>query len=248
MLATRARAEEQRRQIQQRQQRAAGIAARPRVRPLGEHQREVQEQRRQHQHRHDVAPVEDPIERVEPAAEREGEHAEEGDAQPEEVQRRLMIRAAQPDRRADEQREDADRRQREVERAAVPTESAPPRRVSICCDCSRRTVYSSRSPRRAPWKMSTRSSARLHRPAVDRDQHVAGAHARPGAPASPRRRRGRSGLRPGHARARRPRARTTSPAPRCWPRPGRGARPRPRLERAVAARLHAWRSRESAGR
>ena len=75
----------------ERNQVAAGIAARPRTRALREHESEVHEERRQHEHCHHVAPVEDPIEAIQPAAEREREHPEKGDAQPKEVQRRLML-------------------------------------------------------------------------------------------------------------------------------------------------------------
>ena len=60
------RAEERRRQIEQGQQRPPGIAPRPRVGAVGEHEREVQEERRQQQHCHHIAPVEDLIEPVEP--------------------------------------------------------------------------------------------------------------------------------------------------------------------------------------
>ena len=81
------------------------------VRALREHEREVQEQRRQHHDRDGVAPVEHPVDAIEPAAEREGEQAEEGDRQPEEVQRRLVGRPPRAHGGADQQREDADRRE-----------------------------------------------------------------------------------------------------------------------------------------
>ena len=85
------------------------------VGPLGKHQREVQEQGRQHEQGDDVGPVERPVDLVEPAAERERQHAEERDRQPEEVQGRLVERSPDADRRAHQQREEADRGQEVVE-------------------------------------------------------------------------------------------------------------------------------------
>ena len=109
------RAEQQRRQVDRVHERAPGIAAHPRVRAIREHQRKVQEERRQQEHRRQVAPVERPVERVELAGERERHHAEKGDGQPEEMERRLVIGTPQPHRGADQQREDADGGQREIE-------------------------------------------------------------------------------------------------------------------------------------
>ncbi len=86
----------------------------PPARPLREHHREVQEERRQRENRDRVGPVEHPVEAIETAAEGEGEHAEEGDREPEEMQRRRIARAPQPNRAAHEQREDADRGEHEV--------------------------------------------------------------------------------------------------------------------------------------
>ena len=65
-------------------------AVRAAAQALGEDEREVEEQRRQQQQRDDVGPVKHPVHAVEPAAERERQDAEEGDRQPEEVQRRLI--------------------------------------------------------------------------------------------------------------------------------------------------------------
>jgi hypothetical protein len=59
----------------------------------------MEEERRQQQDGDDVAPVEDPIELVEAAAEREREDAEEDDRQPEEVQRRGVARPAPASRK-----------------------------------------------------------------------------------------------------------------------------------------------------
>ena len=96
---------------------------------LREHEGEMQQQRRQQRERDRVAPVEDAIERVERTGKREREDAEERDADPEEVQRRLIARAPQAHGAADEQREQPDgsehvihrararrRRQRDIER------------------------------------------------------------------------------------------------------------------------------------
>ena len=90
-------------------------AANPRLRALGKHEREVQEERRQDEPRHQVGPLEEVVEPIVAAARRERQHAEERDGQPEEVQRRRIVRAPQPDRRADHDREDADERQRVVQ-------------------------------------------------------------------------------------------------------------------------------------
>ena len=77
----------------------------------------MEEQRRQHRLRDGVTPVERPVEAIERAVERKRERAEERDAQPEEVQRRLIVGPPQPNPRADEQREQADGGQDEVHRA-----------------------------------------------------------------------------------------------------------------------------------
>jgi hypothetical protein len=78
----------------------------------------MQEQRRQQGERDRVTPVERPVETIEGAVEREREDAEEGDAQPEEMQRRLIARTADPDRRADQQSEEANCGEDEVQRIA----------------------------------------------------------------------------------------------------------------------------------
>ena len=77
----------------------------------------MQKERRQQQDRHDVAPIEDPVEAIEPAAEGEREHAEERDGEPEEVQRRLVARTPKAHDAADQQREDANAREQEIQRA-----------------------------------------------------------------------------------------------------------------------------------
>ncbi len=102
-------AEQHRGHVEQRQQRARVLAARPAAGTLGEHQREVHEERRQQQHRHDIAPVEDGVEQIEAAAEREREDAEERDREPEEVQRRLILWTAQTNTGADGEREESNR-------------------------------------------------------------------------------------------------------------------------------------------
>ena len=110
-------AKEQRREIDRGKERAPGVASHPRIGPIRKDQRKVQEERREQELRRQVAPVEHPVEGIEPAGEREREHAEERDGQPEEMQRRLVIGAAEPHGRADQQREDADRGEHEVEPA-----------------------------------------------------------------------------------------------------------------------------------
>jgi hypothetical protein len=92
------------------------VAVQPRG-ALGEDQREVQEERRQRQDRHFVRPEEHPVQPIEAAAEREREDAEEGDRQPQEVQRGRIARPAQPHRAADEQREGADAGEQEIQDA-----------------------------------------------------------------------------------------------------------------------------------
>ena len=108
--------QQQRRQVRKRQQRAARVGHRPRVGPIREDQGEVQEHRRQRQQRHHVGPVEEPVERVELPAVREGHHAEESDRQPEEMERRLVAGPPQAHRGADQQREDADAGEHVVQR------------------------------------------------------------------------------------------------------------------------------------
>jgi len=79
----------------------------------------VQQQRRQQRERDRVTPVERPVKAIERAVEREREDAEERDAQPEEMQRRLIARPAQAHRAADQKREEADCREHEIDRAAA---------------------------------------------------------------------------------------------------------------------------------
>ena len=76
----------------------------------------MQQQRRQQRHRHRVTPIERPVKAIEGAVEREGERAEERDAEPEEMQGRLIARPPQADRRADQQRKQTDCRQDEIHR------------------------------------------------------------------------------------------------------------------------------------
>ncbi len=94
-------------------------AGTPAQRALRELEREVQQQRRQQRHRDRVTPVENPVEAIERADERERECAEERDAEPEEMQRRLIVGTTQPHRRAHQQRKEAHGREDEVHRAAA---------------------------------------------------------------------------------------------------------------------------------
>src|SRR5258708_36380009 len=79
----------------------------------------MEQERREQRERDRVTPVERPVEAVERAVEREGEDAEERDAQPEEMESRLIARTPQAHRRADQQREDPDRGEHEVHRVAA---------------------------------------------------------------------------------------------------------------------------------
>ena len=120
-----ANAERRRRHIQQlarpspRENASRPARFRPRVPHLGKHEHEVQEQRREQRHRDRIAPVEHPVEPIERAVERERERAEERDAQPEEMQRRLIARTPHAHGRADEQREEAHAREHEIHRARL---------------------------------------------------------------------------------------------------------------------------------
>jgi hypothetical protein len=57
----------------------------------------VQDERRQREDGDFIRPVEQPIETGKRAVEREGERSEQRDAQPEEMERRLIARASEPD-------------------------------------------------------------------------------------------------------------------------------------------------------
>ena len=123
----------------------------------------------------DVGPVEHPVEPIEPAAEREREHAEERDGQPEEVQRRRIARPPQPHGAADEQREDADRGEHEVQRAG-----ASRNRRHAHVDHFARAEPQHRVAERAIARASACSDVDdvgdlLHRPIVDGEQQVAAA-------------------------------------------------------------------------
>jgi len=79
----------------------------------------MQQQRRQHRDRDRISPVEEPVEPIERSGEGEREPPEERDAQPEEVERGLIARPAQPHRCADQQREEPNRREHEIHRPAA---------------------------------------------------------------------------------------------------------------------------------
>src|SRR6185503_7210523 len=110
------RAKEDRRGVRGDDDPAAQRSTDPAPWTVGEDEREMQEQRRQREDRDRVGPVEDPVQAIETAAEREREDAEEGDGKPEEMQRRRIARAAQSHGGADQQRERSDRGEHEVER------------------------------------------------------------------------------------------------------------------------------------
>ena len=73
---------------------------------------------RQREPRHHVRPFEEVVEMVVPPARRERQHAEERHRQPEEMQRRRIVRPPQPDGRADADRQNADERDRVVQPGA----------------------------------------------------------------------------------------------------------------------------------
>ena len=118
--------EQQRRQVQQREEPGTQLTAHPPGRPLGKREREMHEQRWEQQDRHFVGPVEHPIQTVQPTAVREGKDAEERHRQPEEVQCRLIARPAHSHRRANEEREEADRGQHTID-AFIPVRHRPQR-------------------------------------------------------------------------------------------------------------------------
>jgi hypothetical protein len=82
--------------------RAANRPARPTTWPFGKNECEVQEERWKREDRNRVGPVEHPIQSIEPAAEREAQHSEERDRDPEKVQRGRVARPAHPDRATDQ--------------------------------------------------------------------------------------------------------------------------------------------------
>ena len=79
----------------------------------------MKQQRREQGKGDGVAPVEHPVEPIEGAVELKCEDAEKRDADPEEMQRRLVQRASQPHGCADEQREEAYRRQHRIHGGAA---------------------------------------------------------------------------------------------------------------------------------
>src|SRR5262245_36423982 len=79
----------------------------------------MQQERWHERHRHGVTPEEYPVESIERSVERERERPEEGDAQPEEMKRRLIAGTTQAHGTADEQGHQPHGRQHEVHRAAV---------------------------------------------------------------------------------------------------------------------------------
>ena len=193
----------------------------------------MEEHGRQSQNRDDVRPVEHPVEPVEPPAEREGEHAEERDGEPEEVQRCRIARAPQSDRSAHEQREDPDGRQHEIECAATRRHWSHTDIDDFARAESERRV--AKGPT-APGRVQDRDEHR--RPPVRDDRRSRAADPRGGArrprPACRARPRPRQCPRPAPSRAHRLRPRARSPAQRCSPRQGRGVPiPRRAAEPAV---------------
>ena len=185
MAVRRATPSSSRRQIHELPQPAAERAGRPRPRTLREEEREVQEERRQQEHRHRIGPVEEPVETIEAAAEREGRPAEEGRREPEEMKRRRVTRPAQAHDGANQQREQADRCEDVVE-ARVP---ARDRRQGEL-EGLRRPEPEQPIGDRLPLLRSTQEVGHIRRPldelAVNRLEQVAGPD-----PGAARRRAGR---------------------------------------------------------
>ena len=133
----------------------------------------MHEQRREQQHRHRVRPVEHPVEAIQAPAEREGEHAEERDGQPEEVQRRLLVGTAQTHRGTDEQGEDADRDQHEVQAGPAVGENFQRELVQLLTAQPEHGV-GTRRPVAAGMEDIEKCGPRLDRHSVDREQDVPG--------------------------------------------------------------------------
>ena len=188
-------------------------------RSLREHQREMQQQRRQRRHRNRVTPVEDPVQPVERAVERKRERAEERDAQPEEMERRLVGRPPQANRGADEKREQADGRQHEVHRPRRGERRERDRqRLSLTQSDNR---IGERRPGVARVLIGDDVSGPFDRGAVDGDQHVARQRCRPGPRPSRWRPQSPSPLRAGRSTAPRLPPRAAAAAWRYWPVPAR---------------------------
>ena len=190
-------AEKHRRHIQQGQERAPHRRADPAARAFGKDQREMQEQRRQQQQRHDVGPVEEPVEAIEPTVERESDGPEEGQAQPEKVQRGFVAVTPVPDTGADEQREDAHHGEHEVE----GRRSARQRRQSET-DHFGRLQAQHRVAKTGAGRLRMHEGEHfgglLNGPVADGQQHVAGPHTRLGGRRSRRHLCGGNPLRSGH--------------------------------------------------
>jgi hypothetical protein len=152
----------------------------------------VQEEGRQKQNRYRVAPIEDPVEPIETAAERKREEAEKRNREPEEVQRRWIARPAETHGASDEQREDANACEQKVKR----TGAARNRRDADVHELASAEAKDGVA-RRGAWHCRVQ---RLHhvrdvvdRAVVNREQQVAGAQPRF------RRRRGRGDIGGHHA-------------------------------------------------
>ena len=174
------RGEEQKgRQVQERKGGAAGFGMRPAVGTFGEHQREMDDERRQQQRAHHVRPVDDPVERVEAAAERKRQHAEEGNGQPEEVERRLIVRTAEADAGADEQRKNADRGE-DVIQAAGAGRDRRKRNAQALLRSGPNQRVGDRIAGGRPMQACHDVRLRIDGCAINFRQDVAGKHAGPG--------------------------------------------------------------------
>ena len=131
----------------------------------------MEQQRRQQREGDRVTPVERPVEAIERAVEREREDAEERDAEPEEMERRLIARTPQAHRGADQQREQADRGEHEIHRVAARRRRER-ERERLARARPQEGVDEPR-PGVAAMLILDDVGRRQHRRAVDREQHVA---------------------------------------------------------------------------
>ena len=165
-----------RRQINRREPPRQHRRVAPRVRTLGKDQGEVHEQRRQQQQRDHVGPVEEPVHAIEPAGEGEGERAEEGHRQPEEMQRRLIERAARPHGRADQQGEDPHRGEDVIQPAGAARDGRERHLGHLAASLPEQGVRMAVTGARVPLQRQHLGPP-VDRVSVEREQDVAGPHA-----------------------------------------------------------------------
>ena len=132
----------------------------------------MQEQRGQQQDGNRVAPIEDPIQAIQAPAEGERKNAEGRDRQPEEVQRRRVVRAPYADGAADQERDNPDRRQQEVEQSRTARYRGDAKFDDFTGAQSEDGVPQGQCPRSSHGGLAQRRR-RLHRLIVNRQQQIA---------------------------------------------------------------------------